>query len=182
MNIEKLIKNCAKGNSKSQSILYEKYKDALYAISLKYCATKEAAQDNLQDAFIEIFKNIKKYNGKGSFEGWIKKITINKAIDKFKYDIKTKPLDNFLFKEKQEEITLNNIDNVPLSIILEYIQNLPPQYRLVFNLYELDNYSHKEISELLNISIGTSKSNLFRAKKLLKTAIEKYQNKVKHEA
>ena len=65
---------------------------------------------------------------------------------------------------------------------LEYIQNLPPQYRLVFNLYELDNYSHKEISELLNISIGTSKSNLFRAKKLLKTAIEKYQNKVKHEA
>lgn len=175
MKLEKLIKSCAKGDINAQSIIYDKYKDSLFSISLKYCTTKEEAKDNLQDTFLDIFLNIKKYKHKGSFEGWMKRIAINKAIDRYKKSLKTNPIENFNIES--EEILIDNIEEIPLEIILSFVQNLPNQYRLVFNLYELDNYSHKEIAELLSISTGTSKSNLFRAKKILKDNIEQYQKK-----
>lgn len=159
----------------AQSIIYNRYKDSLFSISLKYCTTKEEAKDNLQDTFLDIFLNIKKYKHKGSFEGWMKRIAINKAIDRYKKNTKTNPIDNF--NVESEEILIDNIDEVPLNVILSFVQNLPNQYRLVFNLYELDNYSHKEIAKLLSISTGTSKSNLFRAKKILKDNIEQYQRR-----
>ena len=173
MNLEQLIRNCVKGNVESQSVLYQKYKDTLFAISLKYCLSREEAQDNLQDSFIEIFKTIKKYKNKGSFEGWMKRITINKAIDKYKKSIKSNSTINENFLTEEEEI--ESIEEIPLAKILHFIQELPNQYRLVFNLYELDDYSHREISELLTISIGTSKSNLSRAKKVLKENIKEYK-------
>ncbi|MFY7671267.1 RNA polymerase sigma factor [Tenacibaculum sp. MEBiC06402] len=175
MKLEKLIKSCVKGDMNAQSIIYNRYKDSLFSLSLKYCTTKEEAKDNLQDTFLDIFLNIKKYKHKGSFEGWMKRIAINKAIDRYKKNIKTNPIDNF--NVESEEILIDNIDEVPLNVILSFVQNLPNQYRLVFNLYELDNYSHKEIAKLLSISIGTSKSNLFRAKKILKDNIEQYQRR-----
>ncbi len=105
----------------------------------------------------------------------MKRIAINKAIGRYKKNIKTNPIDNF--NVESEEILIDNIDKVPLNVILSFVQNLPNQYRLVFNLYELDNYSHKEIAKLLSISTGTSKSNLFRAKKILKDNIEQYQRR-----
>jgi RNA polymerase sigma-70 factor (ECF subfamily) len=170
LDLKKLIKDCKKNNLKAQSDLYNLYKDTLYILCLKYCKNKTEAQDNLHDAFIEIFKNIKKYKESGSFEGWMKRITINKAIDKYK-------------KEKTVYITIKNdiledtsiIEeklNLELDTILDCIQQLPSQYRLVFNLYELDNYSHKEIAHILSISVNTSKSNLHRAKVILKHKIE----------
>ena len=173
MNLKKHIKNCAKGSIKSQRFLYDTYKDILYSISLKYCRNIEEAEDNLQDTFLEIFKNIKNFKNKGSFEGWLKRIAINKAIDKYKKSIKSETIEYHLLKT--DEIIVDDINEIPLSIILNFIQQLPNQYRLVFNLYELDNYSHTEISELLSISVNTSKSNLFRAKKNLKLKIEEYQ-------
>ena len=173
MKLEKLIKSCVKGDINAQSIIYNRYKDSLFSISLKYCTNKEEAKDNLQDTFLDIFLNIKKYKHQGSFEGWIKRIAINKAIDRYKNNFKTNPIDNYSLEA--EEVLIDNVDEVLLSVILSFVQNLPNQYRLVFNLYELDNYSHKEIAELLSISTGTSKSNLFRAKKILKNNIEQYQ-------
>lgn len=175
MNLENLIKSCRKGNINAQSILYQKYKDTLFSISLKYCRNKEEAKDNLQDTFLEIFQNIKNYKNKGSFEGWIKRIAINKAIDRYKKQVQLNSLDNYTIKN--EEVLIDDIEKIPLSVILMFIQKLPNQYRFVFNLYELDNYSHNEIAKLLSISVGTSKSNLFRAKKILKSNIEKYQSK-----
>jgi len=169
LNLKQLISACKKNNLKAQSELYKMYKDDLYILSLKYCKNTEEAQDNLQDAFLYIFKNIKNYKELGTFEGWIKRITINKAIDKYKKEsfINIVINDDILVDEsvKTEDIT------IPLDAILKIIQSLPSRYRLVFNLYELDNYSHKDISELLSISIGTSKSNLHRAKLLLKEKI-----------
>lgn len=178
MDLEKLINSCIKKNSKAQSVLYEKYKDTLFAISLKYCTNREEAQDNLQDSFLEVLKTIKNFKNKGSFEGWMKRITINKAIDKYKKSIKTNTVIDENFQTEKEEIS--SIDEIPLAIILKFIQELPNQYRLVFNLYELDDYAHKEISELLAISVGTSKSNLSRAKQILKDKIKAYK-KVSHE-
>ena len=171
MNLEKLIKACRQHKLKAQSQLYQKYKDDLYLLSLKYCTSKEEAQDNLQDSFLEIFKEIKKYKGTGSFEGWMKRITIYKAIDKYK---KLKPISISINDAILEDTSMEDdaINTIPLEDILKHIQELPSQYRMVFNLYELDDYSHKEISELLGVSINTSKSNLHRAKSILKQKMQ----------
>ncbi|KAB1157346.1 sigma-70 family RNA polymerase sigma factor [Tenacibaculum aiptasiae] len=177
MNLEEVIKNCKKKNREAQAILYNNYKDSLYSLSLKYCTNKEEAQDNLQDTFLYIFQNIKSYKNKGSFEGWMKRIAINKAIDRYKKSIQMAPIENYSFKN--EDVFIENINEIPLSIILKFIQKLPNQYRLVFNLYELDNFSHNDISNMLTISVGTSKSNLFRAKKILKGNIQQYITQTK---
>lgn len=169
-DLETLIKGCKSNKLGSQSTLYEYYKEPLFVLSLKYCKNREDAQDNLQDSFLEIFKNIKKYNGKGSFEGWMKRIVINKAIDKYKKEIINESYDNQFEKDSTVEFQ-GNLE-IPLEQILECIQSLPSQYRLVFNLYVMDEYSHKEIASMLSISEGTSKSNLHRAKSLLKGKIE----------
>ena len=150
---------------------------------LKYSRTYQDAQDTLQDSFIMIFKDIKKFKHKGSFEGWAKRVTINVALQKFR---KKSILKFDKIEENQlteEEITVDvDEENISLSFMLSLINELPPKYQLVFNLYVLDGYSHQEISDLLNISTGTSKSNLFRARKLLQnkinnSKINSYENK-----
>lgn len=137
-------------------------------LCLKYCADETEAEDNLHNAFIEIFTTIKKFNNKGSFEGWMKRITINKAIDSYKKTYKITPIkDDF-----EDEVIVNESEfNCSLDEMLLMIQELPSQYRLVFNLYELDDYSHQEIATMLSISESTSKSNLNRAKVILKVKI-----------
>jgi RNA polymerase sigma-70 factor (ECF subfamily) len=119
-----------------------------------------------------IFKDIKKFKHKGSFEGWAKRVTVNVALQKFR---KKSILKFDKIEENQlteEEITVDvDEENISLSFLLSLINELPPKYQLVFNLYVLDGYSHQEISEVLNISTGTSKSNLFRARKLLQNKI-----------
>jgi len=170
LSLEDLIKACRKGNSKAQEELYHLYKNTLFVLSLKYCQNEAEAEDNLHNAFIEIFTNIKQYSGKGSFEGWIKRITINKAIDSYKKAYQLAPIKETDFPDT--DVTENELEDFSLDQILAMIQNLPNQYRLVFNLYELDNYSHNEIAEMLNISVGTSKSNLHRAKMILKEQIK----------
>jgi len=174
-DIEELIKGCRAKKLASQGSLYELYREQFFILSLKYCNNREEAQDNLQDAFLEIFKRIKQYKGKGSFEGWMKRIVINKAIDRYKKEIKKTSFEDKIHTDNPVEIEENL--NIPLDQILNCIQNLPTQYRLVFNLYVMDEYSHEEISEMLSISIGTSKSNLHRAKLILKEQIQVLKQK-----
>ncbi|EZH74648.1 RNA polymerase sigma-70 factor [Aquimarina atlantica] len=177
MDTRKLIKKCQKNNRKAQSELFHLYRDTLFALSLKYCKNYNEAEDNLQDSFITIFKKINQYNFKGSFEGWMKRITINKAIDKYK---KTPFTDININKENIADTKIDTETlNLSLDELLKYIQELPDRYRLVFNLYELDEYSHKEIAKMLHISEGTSKSNLHRAKVILKTKITSNNNCLK---
>ena len=138
---------------------------------MKYCKNTAEAEDNLHDVFVTIFQQIKTYKGKGSFEGWMKRIAIFKGIDKYKAN-KEIPIainDNIL---EDSLIATQDVD-LPLEDILRLIQELPDQYRLVFNMYQLDGYSHKEIASHLGISVGTSKSNYHRAKALLKDRITK---------
>jgi RNA polymerase sigma factor (sigma-70 family) len=168
LNLENLIKSCIKQNRQAQEELYHLYKKTLFVLSLKYCANEAEAEDNLHNAFIEIFTNIDKYKNKGSFEGWMKRITINKAIDSYKKNHQLLPLKDEIF----EDTTLDTNDlNVSLDYLLSIIQELPHQYRLVFSLYELDDYSHQEIAKMLSISVNTSKSNLHRSKTILKERI-----------
>ncbi|MNQ60266.1 ECF RNA polymerase sigma factor SigW [compost metagenome] len=168
MNLDQIIKGCIKQNRKSQEELYNLYYKSLFVISLKYCQNDSEAEDNLHDAFIEIFTNIKNFKSTGSFEGWMKRILINKAISRYKKSF-------FLTSIKDDnipEIMIADTEmNYPIHYLLSLIQELPHQYRLIFNLYELDEYSHKEIAEMLSISESTSKSNLHRAKSILKEKI-----------
>ncbi|HQF48413.1 MAG TPA: RNA polymerase sigma factor [Flavobacterium alvei] len=175
MNQDQLIKGCIQQNSKAQEELYNRYKANLFGLSLKYCSNETEAEDNLHNAFIEIFTNIKNFNAKGTFEGWIKRITINKAIDSYKRTYKITALENDYY----EEIIVEDMEiDLSLDFLLSIIQELPNQYRIVFNLYELDDYSHQEIAQMLSISEGTSKSNLHRAKLLLKEKITSKINSI----
>ncbi|MDI1257202.1 MAG: sigma-70 family RNA polymerase sigma factor [Flavobacterium sp.] len=168
MNLDHLIKGCAKQNRKDQEQLYNLYKKTLFALSLKYCRNEAEAEDNLHNAFIEIFTNIKKFNNSGSFEGWMKRITIYKAIDSYKKSFQLAPIKDDI---QDTEVAAEDL-NISLDAILKLVQDLPNQYRLVFCLYELDDYSHQEIAAMLSISEGTSKSNLHRAKQILKEKIK----------
>ncbi len=173
MDLDLLIAQCKKQNPKAQEALFLEYRDALYNTSLKYCRNTTEAQDNVHDAFVIIFETIKKYSGKGSFQGWMQRITINQAVKKYRN--KTKEI----LTDQPRTSTPIEDDSpltkpVQLDTILTAIQELPNQYRLVFNLYTLDNYSHKQIAKMLQISVGTSKSNLHRAKQLLKAKLTKF--------
>jgi RNA polymerase sigma factor (sigma-70 family) len=143
---------------------------------LKYSKNYQDAEDNLQDSFLTIFEKIKQFKHKGSFEGWLKRITIHTAVQKYR---KKAPLQ--ILKEVADEIEdeqLNLEDSIfSMDVLLGFVQQLPDRYRLIFNLYVLDEHSHKEIASLLKISEGTSKSNLSRARKILKEKIEIHQKK-----
>lgn len=170
MSLDKLIHDCKKGNRKAQEQLYRNYASVLFGVCLKYSRNKTEAEDNLHDSFMIIFSKIDQYTKKGSFEGWIKRITVNTVLQKYR-----KEEHLILVSENfQEEIDVDtNYTDISLATLLGYIQELPNKYRTTFNLYVLDGYSHKEISELLGTSTGTSKSNLARARMILKEKIEK---------
>lgn len=173
MSLDQLIHNCKKGDRKSQEQLYRTYAGVLYSICLKYSNNKTEAEDNLHDSFMTIFEKIGQYSSKGSFEGWMKRITVNTALQKYR---KEEHL-NVVSENLEEEVSIDAEEhNVCLHTLLGYIRELPNKYRTTFNLYVLDGHTHKEISELLGTSEGTSKSNLARARLLLKEKIEKKVN------
>lgn len=172
MSLEQLINNCKKNDAQAQSQLYKLFASKLFSLCLKYSKNHAEAQDNLQDAFVTIFNKISQYNNKGSLEGWMKRITINTALQRYRsvgvFDI--------VNEEQIEDVYIEiEDDSLSMDYLLSIIQELPDRYRLVFNLYALDDYSHKEIAEMLDISTGTSKSNLARARLILKEKIEQYK-------
>ncbi|MAO09421.1 MAG: RNA polymerase subunit sigma-70 [Flavobacteriaceae bacterium] len=173
MTLDELILKCKKQDSKAQGALYKRYSGILFSICLRYSPNKTEAEDNLQDAFLTIFKKIEQYKGKGSFEGWIKRITVNTVLQKYRKQ-RVYSIEDEAQIEEEDNVTVDT-ETVPLDFLLKIIQELPDQYRLVFTLYVLDDYSHKEIAKMLGISDGTSKSNLARARGILKTKIDNYK-------
>ena len=172
MSLEKLIHNCKKNDTKAQSELYKLFSSKLFSLCLKYSRNYAEAEDNLQDSFVTIFKNIKQYSHKGSFEGWLKRITINTALQCYRNQKVFEIVNEEVIEDQTVDI---DEENIKLDFLLKCIQELPDRYRLVFNLYVLDGYSHNEISNLLKITSGTSKSNLARARLILKEKINAYK-------
>lgn len=174
-NLEDIIKKCKKNNRASQTNLYQMFADKMFGVCLYYSKDYTEAQDILQDGFIKCFEKISQYKGNGSFEGWLRKIFVNTALEKFRKK-------KLLFTvDDDNSNTLNQLAPVEIEgdvnakDLLEIIKSLTPQYRIVFNLYSIEGFSHKEISKKLGISVGTSKSNLARARKILQTKVkEKY--------
>lgn len=169
MLIEQLIHECTTDNTKAKEQLYRLLAPKLFAVCLKYSRSYEEAQDNLQEGFLLLFDKIHQFKHKGSFEGWAKRVVINYILQQYRsqsiFEIVSENFPEEVEVESEEE-------NITLDFLTRIIQELPDRYRLVFNLYVMDDYSHKEIAEMLNINIGTSKSNLARAKAILKEKIE----------
>jgi RNA polymerase sigma-70 factor (ECF subfamily) len=172
LSLEQLIEQCKKNDAKAQSQIYKLFASKLFSLSLKYSRNHADAEDNLQDAFVTIFKKIEQYKSKGSLEGWMKRIAINTALQRYR----TVGVFNIVNEGQIEDVSIEiDDDNIGIDYLLQIIQELPDRYRLVFNLYALDDYSHNEIAEMLEISTGTSKSNLARARQILKDKIEQYR-------
>ena len=172
-----LIEGCKRQDRKSQQLVYEKYARVMYGICLRYASEKEGAQDLLQDGFIKVFMNINSFENKGSFEGWMKRIFVNLALENIRKD-KTKKM----YSDDIENVSdldiideaEGDIDGITEDELLKMVQELPQGYRSVFNLYAIEDYSHKEISEMLGIAEGTSRSQYIRARALLQEKIKEY--------
>lgn len=169
MRLDQLITNCKKKQPKAQGELYKRYSSSLFSVCLKYAPNYAEAEDILQDSFMTIFEKVGQYNNKGSFEGWLKRVAINTALQRYR-----KPgVFNLVNEENIKEVEVEvDEESIPLDFLLKIIQELPDRYRLVFNLYVMDGHSHKEIGKMLDINQGTSKSNLSRARMILKEKIE----------
>jgi RNA polymerase sigma factor (sigma-70 family) len=171
-NIETYIRKCVENDREAQLKIYQLFSPVLYGLCLKYMRNKEDAKDVFQEAFVIVFQKIEQYKFEGSFEGWIKRIFINKLLETLKKK-KKDVLFVDVFDYEDDVIEEEELDLVPIEQgkLLEYIQELPDQYRMVFNLFVFEKMKHKEIAKLLEISEGTSKSNLNRAKSILKKRI-----------
>ena len=167
MSPEQLINGCKKNDIKAQEQLFREFSPRLFSVSLKYSRNYTEAQDNLQDGFLIIFSKIQQYAFKGSFEGWMKKILINHILQQYRKE----PFLSLVEDIEIEDVEVEH-DNISIEYLMKIIQELPDRYRLVFNLNVIDGYSHQEIATLMNIKIGTSKSNLHRARMILKEKIE----------
>ena len=168
--LDDLIAACKKGDRKAQEQLFLEFRDPIYTTSLKYCRNVQEAQDNVHDAFVIVFETINKYKGKGSFAGWMQRIAINQAVKKYRTKKKEHLTEDPSWFSVEEDDP-QWVNESEIDALLNAIQDLPDQYRLVFSLYVLDDYSHQEIAKKLKISVGTSKSNLHRAKVLLKKSL-----------
>jgi RNA polymerase sigma-70 factor (ECF subfamily) len=165
--LKEIIDGCKKGKRKSQELLYHQFAAKMFAVCLYYAGNKTEAEDFLQSGFIKVFENIKQYQEKGIFEAWLRKIFMHTALTKYR-EKKLMLLPDYketeyLLDSNQEDV----LSKISTNDLLCLIQQLPPAYRLVFNLYAIEGYSHREIAEMLGLQEGTSKSNLSRARQIL---------------
>ena len=164
---QQLIDGCVKEDRKAQRGLYERYSKQMYVVSLRYSKSVQEAEDILQESFIKIFQNIKKFRNESKLSSWIKRIVINTALNYQRSKLYLFPMvdvDNTNL-HLESNFTLANYH---FKDLLKLIQKLPPGCQMVFNLYAIEGYSHKEIADMVKISEGTSKSQYSRAKSLLK--------------
>ena len=168
-----LIRGCLEGDRRMQQELYNRFSPRMYAVCLRYAGNAEEAEDILQEGFIKIYKKLGSYRGEGSFEGWIRRIFVNTAIEHFRRKTYQQPITE-QHENSVEGKYLSVLDNLAVKDVMKLIQDLSPGYRTVFNLYVVEGYTHKEIGDMLGISEGTSKSQLSRAKVILQDMVKKH--------
>lgn len=161
------------GDRRMQEELYQRFSPRMYGVCLRYAGNTEEAEDILQEGFVKVFKKLDSYRGDGSFEGWIRRIFVNTAIEHFRRKRYLQPV-----TEKEENTLEGNylsvLDDLAERDILALVQQLSPGYRTVFNMYVVEGYTHKEIGDIMGISEGTSKSQLSRAKIILQDLVKKF--------
>ncbi|MBC7865516.1 MAG: sigma-70 family RNA polymerase sigma factor [Bacteroidia bacterium] len=168
---ENLIDGCIAGKREFQKILYDRFGSKMLYVCFRYCKNREEAEDVLQDGFVKVFNNISKFRKEGSLEGWIRRIMVNTALENLR---KQKSIPKITDIEDERINTPSEMDAVGklhAKDLMAMIDKLPPGYKLVFNLFAIEGYSHQEIAGMLNITEGTSKSQLSKARDYLKKNI-----------
>lgn len=181
-HLKNIVEGCLKGERRSQEALFKMYYGKMLAVCLRYISDRDTAQEILQEGFIKVFDKLDVFDFKGSFEGWVRRIIANTAIDAIRKNKRNPFLsdqDNDFKQEavnEMEEAESISFLNLKAEVAMDAISKLSPAYRTVFNLYVLEDYSHKEIADMLGINEGTSKSNLAKAKMNLQRILnEKYK-------
>ncbi len=172
MNESTLVKNCINGDPKAQRALFEMYAPKMLSVCLRYAKSTEQAEDVLQDAFVKVFSKLEKFNGEGSLEGWIRRIMVNTSLDQIRKEAKFRDnvsWDDVDFKVENDSFIL---EGLMAEDLLKLINSMPQGYKMVFNLFAIEGYSHKEIAAELNISENTSKSQYSRARTYIQTKLE----------
>lgn len=174
MSDRQIIDGCARHERKAQQELYNRYSRFLLGVCLRYATDKAEAEDILQDSFLKIFFNIKDFSGTGSFIGWLRKVAVNTAITHYHKNLKYRyhvDIDEYVSVEAG--VTSFEEDFFTSEELYKVLNELPAGYRLVFNLYAVEGYKHKEIAEMLGIDTNTSKSQYSRAKAVIRNKLEK---------
>lgn len=179
---ENLIALCLEKNSGAQQELYHKYSPRMFGVCLRFARCREEAEDILQEGFIKVFNHLKTFRNEGKLEAWIRRIMVNTAINFYKRKFPSFPDIDFDRLQHQQQTSEEVIARLSHEELLATVQRLPKGYRMVFNLYVIEGYTHREIGEMLRISVNTSKSQLSRAKDLLKTKIAKKENNYNYES
>jgi RNA polymerase sigma-70 factor (ECF subfamily) len=186
IDIDQIVAQCKRGNRQAQKQLYEEFAPQLFAVCLRYCSNRMEAEDFLHEGFLKIFEKINQFRGDGTINAWLRKIMVNTVLDEIRNRQKLMYIDDTKMiavniADSDEEIENDNetfdIYNVDINQAFELVKQMPQQYKLVFNLYVVEKYSHEMIASELGISKGTSKSNLSRARKWLKDKLENEQIK-----
>ena len=172
-DLEELINDCKAGKRDAQSRLYELFAPKLFGVCLRYSRDETEAEDTIHEGFMIIFSKIGQFLGKGSFEGWMKRIVINISLEKCRTRYRMNTVEDISVYESKS-VDEDVYAELNASQLLAMIMDLSPRYRMVFNLYAIDGYSHREIADMLGISEGTSKSNLSRARKILQDKINEF--------
>lgn len=165
---EELVRGCQNNEPRMQQALYKQHYRKMFGVCLRYAENRDDAADILQDGFVQVFRYIDSFRG-GSLEGWIRRIMVNMAIAHYRKKARFQTTDiETAYEVKVDETALSGMSS---QEILKMIQELPTGYRTIFNLYEIEGYTHPEISEMIGISVGTSKSQLSRAKEMLRNKL-----------
>lgn len=161
-----LVNKCKHCDPQAQQALYQTYAPTLLAVCCRYAPNRDEAEDILQDGFVKIFQNLGKYEFNGSFEGWMRRIVVNTAIDHIRRN-KRNQLETPIEEAREVHVPEDALGNLELEYLYQIIQDLPPGYRMVFNLYAIEGYAHKEIGQQLGITESTSRSQFTRARSML---------------
>ena len=173
--LDLLIKGCLAKDRNSQNALYQLFCKKMFGVCVRYAKNKEEAEDLLQDGFVKVFTKIDQFKNQGSFEGWIRRIIVNTILEKFRQNNHLYAIVNI--DDINEPIaTEDGFEQLAANDLLKLIQMLSPGYKMVFNLYAIEGYTHKEIADMMGISEGTSKSQLSRARTMLQEMLKKKSN------
>ncbi len=168
-----LVKGCLEGNESCQEVLYKRYFSFAMSVCIRYTGEQDQAMEAVNDSFMKVLENLENYDSSKPFKPWYAKILVNTAIDRcrtrFRYS--SKFADEEISEDREPEVETDM--DLSVNDILELYRNLPEQYKITFNLYEIDGYSHEEIAQILGITASTSRSNLSRAKKMLRELYRK---------
>ena len=175
--IDDLVKRCKANERKAQELLYTRFASKMLGVCMRYAADRMEAEDMLQNGFIRVFKKIQDYRGDGSFEGWVRRIMVHSSIEYYRKHHKMLSVADLEDTGKEPSVNAVAVANLDANDLMVLIQRLSPGYRMVFNLYAVEGYSHKEIGEIMGISEGASKSQLSRARGILKEQITQSNGK-----